>query len=433
MKIILIVILGLFNINLIGLEFSVGAKKHEAMPIVLGVFGKHHDQFEKLILQLSKDLEFSKQFQVQLVKSSDDVLKKEFLQNLANKNIPFAIFINDISNQSNEGVQFEWRLYDLYDLKMMIGKKITYQGNINFVAHMIANLVWPKLMGCDGYFNSMIVACKKERDHDRRVQYIYGFHFTNGTSDKQKVVSTSTINFAPRWHPRKKILYYSQHTPHNVRLMAIDQHGRKQIVTNFEGLNLTPAISQNGQIIVSLSSGGCEKLYQYEYDAINKLNKFMAITDCRMHSISPSFIDEENVVFCAIDSKSKLPRITIMNIANRTATFLTGKEFCVSPDYCKKNNKIAYCKRIKGYQQLFCYDLNSKKHEQLTFSAGDKDECSWSPCGNYIVFTEDGGKHSRIAIWSMLSSSLIYLSPKGESWCFPSWSPCYDDHLFVKC
>ena len=36
--------------------------------------------------------------------------------------------------------------------------------------------------------------------------------------------------------------------------------------------------------------------------------------------------------------------------------------------------------------QLFLYDDRTKDHRQITFTKGSKDECSWSPCGNYIVY-----------------------------------------------
>lgn len=423
------IILFLFTKNIQALEVSIGARKHQAMPLAVAVFGDDQHKVKDLVAQVIKDLEFSNQFKVKLVNLDKNDLSKYDLQSLS-KHASLAILINNIAGTDD---RFEWRLYNLLDFKMLAGKKTFYKGHISHAAHMVANKIWEQLMGCSGYFNSMIVACKKNKINHKISQHIYAFHATNGTSQKKIVVDANTINFAPRWHPKKRLLYYSQHTPKNVRLMSINEHGHKNVVTNFDGLNLTPAISPKGQIIVSLSSGGCEKLYRYHFDPVHKLNKFVAITDCRMHAISPSFIDEDHVVFCAIDAVNKLPQVTILNLSKRTATFLTGRAFCVAPAYTAVKNKIAYCKRINGVQQIFCYDLQTKEHAQITSSAGDKDECSWSPCGNYLIYTEDYNKESRIAIWNILDHTSKYLSPKGESWCFPAWSPCYDERLFLGC
>lgn len=412
------------------LELSIGAKKHEKMPLVVGVFGPEQAKIEKLVAQLVRDLEFSQQFKVEKIKINEQTLQKSCLQALAQKNMPLGLFINVLAG-SDQDLQFEWRLYDLFALKMLAGKTVVCQGSLNQVAHVVAGKVWQELLGEAGFFNSVIVACQKVKKNQKNYQYIYAFHPTNGASQKKLLVDTHTISMAPRWHPKRRLLYYSQHTPKNVRLMSIDEHGRKKIVTDFSGLNLTPAISPQGQIVVALSSGGCEKLYRYDYDPAHKINKFTALTDCQMHAISPSFIDEEHVVFCAIEASSKLPRIAILNTVKRTAVFLTGKAFCVSPAYCQARQKIAYCKRINGVQQIVSYDLKTKEHAPLTTSAGDKDECSWSPCGNYLVFTEYGKQGSRIGIYSMIGRSINYLTPVGESWSFPAWSPCYEEGLFV--
>jgi len=431
-KKILILIVLVFSSFAQALEISIDAKKHAKMPLVVGTFGLEQVKIEELVSQLAKDLEFSQQFKIEKIKINDDRLQKDFLQGLAQRNMPLGLFVNVLSGHGKT-IQFEWRLYDLFSLKMLAGKIVTCHGSLNQVAHIVANKVWQELMGVTGFFNSVIVACQKVKKNNKIYQYIYAFHVTNGAVGKKLLIDTHTISMAPRWHPKRRLLYYSQHTPKNVRLMSVDEHGRKKIVTDFSGLNLTPAISPKGQIVVSLSSGGCEKLYRYDYDPAHKTNKFTALTDCRMHAVSPTFIDEEHVVFCAIESASKLPRIAILNTVKRTAVFLTGKSFCVSPAYCAMQHKIAYCKKINGVQQIFSYDLKTKEHAQLTSSSGDKDECSWSPCGNYLIFTEYGKQGNRIALYSLIGRTVNYLTPIGESWSFPAWSPCYDDSLFVEC
>jgi len=412
------------------LEISVGAQARAPIAVGISILGESVHKVDKLVNQLKLDLEFSNQIKIDSVNLNAKLPIKEHLQNLAQKHLPLAILFNSSTDLPN---QFEWRLYDLLALKMLAGKKVSYQGDLVLVAHDIATQVWQQLMGEPGVFNSVIVACQKQKNESKPIQYIYAFHPTRGTEFKKLLVGAPTINFAPRWHPSRRLLYFSQYTPKNVRLMSFDEYGKQRVVTDFSGLNLTPTISAGGQILVSLSSGGCEKLYRYDFDQEHKSSKFTALTDCRMHAIAPSFIDEERVVFCGIDAFSKIPRIVILNIKQHTATFLTGKAFCVSPSYSSAKDKIVYCKKVNGIQQLFCYDLSAQEHEQLTSSLGDKDDCSWSPCGNYIVFTEYNKKDSRIAIFSWLDRNIFYLSPKGESWCFPAWSPRYDDRLFIKC
>ena len=413
------------------LEFSVGAKQHAALQVLVAVCGPNQDHLSGIANQIAQDLSLSGQLQVKVIAIPNLLHKKSELKHLAEHATPVALLLSAVPGRR---YQFEWRLYDLLEQKMLVGKKTSFQGSVAEVAHLTADQVWQQLMGRPGEFTSVIVACRKLKVRGKNQQHIYAFHATKLAEDQLQIlplVTMPTISLAPRWHSKKGLLYYSQHTPTNVRLMVVNNHKQHRIVTNFDGLNLTPAISPDGKVVLSLSSGGCEKLYQYDFERGHQLNQFEALTDGQMSAISPSFIDENQLVFCAIDKVTNLPRIALLNLKQKTATFLTGKEFCVSPAYCPALQKIAYCKRVRGVMQVFCYDLKRKEHVQVTFDAGDKDECSWSPQGDFIVMTVDRDRKSRIGLWNMAQSQMTYLTPKSESWCFPAWSPCYPERLFI--
>lgn len=425
-------ILSLFaSIPSLPMEFSVGAQHHAALQVLVVVCGPNQEQLYGIAKQIGLDLELNGQLQVKLVTMPNLLHKKSELKQLAQHDSPIALLFNSVPNKAR---QFEWRLYDLLEQKMLIGKKTSYQGSLAEVAHLTADQIWQQLMGQSGEFASVIVACRKVKLNGKNQQHLYAFHATKKPEDQSQLVPIVTmpaVSFAPRWHPKKGLLYYSQYTPTNVRLMVVNHHKQHRIVTNFDGLNMTPAISNDGKVVLSLSSGGCEKLYQYDFERGHKLNQFEPLTDSQMYAISPSFIDEDRLVFCSIDKRTNIPRIALLSLKQKTATFLTGKEFCVSPAYCSALQKIAYCKKIKGVQQLFFYDLKRQEHRQITFDAGDKDECSWSPNGDFVVMTVDSGKRSRIGLWNVAQAKMSYLTPAGENWCFPAWSPCYPERLFI--
>jgi Tol biopolymer transport system component len=94
--------------------------------------------------------------------------------------------------------------------------------------------------------------------------------------------------------------------------------------------------------------------------------------------------------------------------------------------FSEKNNKIAYCKLVGNTMQIFTYDLSTKQHKQVTFNPGNKDECCWSPCGNYVTFSIDNGKSSRIAIFNCITNEQIFLTGENQRCSYPSWSlPIY--------
>ena len=75
--------------------------------------------------------------------------------------------------------------------------------------------------------------------------------------------------------------------------------------------------------------------------------------------------------------------------------------------------------------QLCAYDIGSGKSEQITFDAGDKDECSWSSCGNYLIYSVSRGYSSRIAALNVLSHEVHWITKEHEVCTYPAVSPVY--------
>lgn len=373
---------------------------------------------------LQNDLQFSMMFKADIQRLKNIHTKKE-MKSLFEQGYAFIIFINEVNINT-----VEVRLYDASEQEMVTGKKVVKQGNIalSMFAHKIADQLFTALTNKKSSFCSMIAACKKVKANSKKeYEHIYIFCPTQ-VEVKRLIVSSPTHNIAPRWHTQKPVLFFSQHTPTNVRLVSIDPTLTMRIITNFDGLNMTPAISQEGGIVISLTKNGHGVICRYIYDNDIKKGKFKAITSKNMHAISPSFINDEKIVFCLI--KDRKPSIAILDVYTKNVEIITTG-FCVAPTYSQERNSIAYCKKINGYSQIFTYNLKTKQHKQLTKDGTDKDECCWSPCGNYIVCSVDDAATSRLAYVQVNSAKIAYLTPATESWSFANWSPCYEDLMFL--
>ncbi|OGB84150.1 hypothetical protein A3F66_03255 [candidate division TM6 bacterium RIFCSPHIGHO2_12_FULL_32_22] len=396
---------------------NITAKQNAKMQILIAPLSED-ENLAKTTKALMYDLQVSGQFNPKIQKLEKPNSKK-VMKELWAAGYPFVIFLDNNS----------WRLYDTGMAQIISAKKIELEKGIHntLIGHKIADQLWPILTGKKSSFSCIMVACKTI---DKNRKYIYAFHLSDFL-DKDKlpklIVNSPTLNIAPRWHSTKPLLYFSQHTPTNVRLVAIDRNKKQRIVTNFDGLNMTPSISENGSIVISLTKNGFGRLCKYNFDEKRKKGVFKAITASHIHAISPSFINENEIVFCHI--KNGVPRIAKIDLNTKVIEYITDS-YSVCPTYSKINNSIAYCKRVDGVSQVFAYNLSDKKHKQLTSNSGDKDECCWSPCGNFIVFTSDNGKSLRTCVLNMLNNEIVPVSPLGENWSFPSWAPDYDMQVF---
>ncbi|MGB8367165.1 MAG: hypothetical protein WCD44_02295 [Candidatus Babeliales bacterium] len=395
----------------------VTGNSQQKIPLLIGVVGKDRE-LNELAAIIKKDLCFSRQFSVDITifkkKPAKKTVKKLFKQGYL-----LAIFIN-FDNSKNSVI--EWRLYDTAQAMMVQGKKYTKQESyLGGWAHNITDMIWPVLTGQEGFFSSKIAYCKEILTKAGGVTKHICVADYDG-SNEQVIVNSPTVNIAPRWNKdiTNPLLFYSEHTNTNVRLMVVDTKKKSHIASNFDGINMLPTFSKDGKTVIYCASrgdGSCQ-LYQYEKNKLKRLTNNMG------NNISPSFGDNEIIYFCS-DFQTKKPQIYAYNLQKNEFQQLTEGGYCTSPDYCAKTGKLVYTKMVNGLMQLFIYDSKTKNHTQLTVDAGNKHECIWSPCGNYILFATDYAYKSRIAFLSLLTKERRFLTPADKSCDYPSWSLCF--------
>lgn len=376
-----------------------------------------------VVALMQQDFSLSGRFNL-TCQERDALPKKKEMQALGDKGVAFIAFI-----QSADGKTIDMRLYDAQDQEMVMGKKIQMSGGSRVaLGHRVAEALWHALTGAPVSFYSMIAGCKQVHVGKKEYAHLYVF-YPQDVEHKKCVLDARTLHDFPRWHPKKPLLYVSQETPMNMRLISVDPFKQQRIITSFDGLNMTPTFSDKGQTVISLTKKGRGVLYEYAFDEQGKRGLFKPLTSPRMHAVSPSFIDEAHIVFCLIDQQLH-PVIAIIDLATDTIEKITSN-FSVSPTYNKKKHAIAYCKKTDGFMQVWVYDCARKTHKQVTADHTDKDECSWSACGNFIVCTAEGEKTSRLAVVEPVTKKMTFITPQTEYWFSPSWSPAYEELLFL--
>lgn len=341
---------------------------------------------------------------------------KSEMSTLVEQNYPFALFISGTADEVS------WHLYDLLESQQVCGKK-HIRGALSTpeLAITIANHLWHELTSQTSSFDSLIAATKQLDGPGRTKRELCLIHpfLSLQSFHAIKLVSRGN-NFAPRWHSTHPIIFYSQHAPTNIRLLSIDPYRVSRIITSFDGQNITPAISPEGQVIVALSLHDHVQLFSYTFDKQARKSKFVRLLDQAGDCISPSFLNEHELVFCHINEQN-IPRVGIVHLPAKTIQWLPlGKAFC--PAAHPAGTQIAYCKKVDGILQIFTYNLTSKKNTQITHDRGHKDECSWSPCGAFIACSVEEANHSRIAVVDTRTHDMHFITPATQHWSYPSWS-----------
>jgi len=392
------------------------------MGIIVSHIGSQDDALVQLVDVIMHDVQASGQFYSKKHYFSVTPNKTQDIKQFFAQGYHFVLVVN----RSKKKDDLEYRLFDTITGSMVAKASGLYHKrgkSIQGWAHHIAAAVWPVLTGQASMFSSQIAYCKEAvRSNGMLAKYICVADHDG--SHEQIVVEVPTVNMAPRWNNdlSNPIILYSEHTNTNVRLVSIDTHKKRRIVSDFEGINMQPEFSYDGTMVVYCASrgDGCCHIYVYKDGSLAPL-----IVN-EGNNVSPTLADDGHTLYFCSDFQTGSPQIYAFHMDTGKLRRITNGGYCASPSYCQKRKQLVYGKMMGGEMQLFLYDEKTKEHRQLTTSPGNKEECCWSPCGNYIAYAYTKGLQSRIAVFNLITRKERFITAASARCSYPAWSPCYE-------
>ena len=280
------------------------------------------------------------------------------------------------------------KLWDVYREKLILSKKIEIinNNNLRILAHIISNLVYQRVTGEKGYFDTRVVYIAEEKALNKISKRIAIMDYDGNNHDY--LTDGKNIVITPRFSPDGKKIAYLSFSDKKPTVFLFDLDTKKEkILGNFSGMSFAPRFSPDSEkIIFSLTKRGSTNIF------IQKLsnNETIQITDNRHINTSPSFSPDNKWIVFSSDRSGK------QNL------------------YVKKNN-----------------DDISKKAKRITFGDGSYATPVWSPRGDYIAFTKTYKNEFFIGLIKKDGSGerIIATGYLTES---PSWSPNGRTLIFNK-
>ncbi len=299
------------------------------------------------------------------------------------------------------GITVEFRLWDVFGGTQMRGLRFNAtEDKWRRIAHRIADAVYQRITGEEGYFDSQIVYVSETGPATDRIKRIAVMD--QDGANHQFLTDGSDLVLTPRFHPEGTSIAYMAYRS---RIPQIYQRNlltsTERPLGNFPGMTFAPKFSPNGNFMaMSLAENGNSDLYML--DVINGRvgGQRQRLTDSQAIDTSPSFSPNgTDMVFNS--DRAGSPQLYVMSINGgqpRRISFGGGNYG--SPAWSPRGDLIAFTKIKGGLFHIGVMRTDGSDERLLTRSALDEGP-TWSPNGRVILFSRKDYRTNRTKLFTI--------------------------------
>jgi TolB protein len=269
----------------------------------------------------------------------------------------------------------DFRLWDVGTQQQLVGLQMSASPKVwRRIAHQIADQIYSKLTGIDGYFDTRVVFVSESGPKDHRVKKLT--IMDQDGANVKTITNGKYIVLTPRFSPTSPELTYMEYDGDTPKVFLYNiETGQRELVGDFPNMSFAPRFSPDGErVILSLQEGGNANIY---------------VMDLRSR---------------------QLRQLT------NTAAIDTAPSF--SPD----GNQIVFESDRGGGQQIYVMNSDGSNQRRISFGDGRYSTPVWSPKGDYVAFTKLAGGRFAIGVMKPDGSGERILT-EGFHNEGPTWAP----------
>ena len=252
-----------------------------------------------------------------------------------------ALVVGKVEAQPDGRLKVEFRLWDVFSEQQMTGLAyFTIPTNWRRVAPSVADAIYKRITGEDGYFDTRVVYISETGPANHRIKRLA---IMDQDGENNRVLSDGrALVLTPRFSPTMQQITYMAYYNNKPRvyLFNIDT-GAQTVLGDFEHMTFAPRFSPDGnRVVFSLSDEGNSNIYTMDL----RTHRIQQLTDSKSISTAPSY----------------------------------------SPD----GQYITFESDRGGSQQIYVMRANGSDVQRISFGSGSYGTPVWSPRGDLIAFTK---------------------------------------------
>ncbi len=284
-------------------------------------------------------------------------------------------------------------------------------------AHKCSDLVYARLTGESGYFDTRIVYVSEAGPRTNRVKRLA--IMDQDGANHRFLTGGQNLVLTPRFAPNQQTISYMSYEGNRPRVWLYTLgSGRQEAVGTFPSMTFAPSFTPDGsRLLFSVMSQGNADIHMLDLASRTSRRLTSASAIDTSPSMSP---DGRRIVFES--DRGGTQQLYVMNADGTGATRITfGEGRAASPAWSPRGDLIAFV-RIRGGQFRIAVIRPDGTGERLLTDGWQDENPTWSPNGRVILFarTERNGRSTLRSVDLTGRNERLIPTPLEAS--DPSWS-----------
>jgi len=336
-----------------------------------------------------------------------------------------ALVMGSVATQEDGRLRVDFRLWDVYSEQQMIGQRyFTTPENWRRIAHIVADEIYKRLTGEDGYFDTRVVFIAESGPKTQRVKRLA--IMDQDGANPTFLTNGANLVLTPRFSPSTQEITYLSDYGGRPRVYIFNiESGRQELLGDFPGMTFAPRFSPDGKsVAMSLDHAGNSDIYVMDLAT----RRSQRLTDSPAIDTAPSFSPDRRLITFESD-RSGTQQMYVMNADGTNQHRISfGEGRYATPVWSPRGDLIAFTKIKGGLFYIGVMKPDGSGERLLTESFLDEGP-TWAPNGRVIMFFRAGrtradGSGGETRLWSIdLTGYNERLVPTPGDASDPAWSP----------